>query len=142
MNFTELRKAVIKKDFGKMNERQFDAVVTTRGPLLILAGAGSGKTTVLVNRIAYLVKYGDAWNSSFIPEYSNEDIKLGMDYIEGKTDYLPRGIFSVYPANPWDILAITFTNKAAGELKEMLPMISGQEPFIRFAEKYFAVMPS
>ena len=125
MNFTELRKAVIKKDFGKMNERQFDAVVTTKGPLLILAGAGSGKTTVLVNRIAYLVKYGDAWNSSFIPEYSNEDIKLGMDYIEGKTDYLPRGIFSVYPANPWDILAITFTNKAAGELKERIALKLG-----------------
>ena len=66
--FIALRKAIIKKDFGRMNDMQLSAVVTAKGPLLVLAGAGSGKTTVLVNRIACLVKYGDAWNTDFVPQ--------------------------------------------------------------------------
>ena len=126
MDFCELRKAVIKKDFGRMNDRQFEAVVTVKGPLLILAGAGSGKTTVLVNRIAYLVKYGNAWNSDFVPNYSDDDYKAATDYIEGKTDFLPRGLFSAGPVNPWEILAITFTNKAAEELKERIASKLGE----------------
>ena len=65
--FLELRQQLIKKDFGYMNDRQFEAVTATKGALLVLAGAGSGKTTVLVNRIACLVKYGDAWNTDFVP---------------------------------------------------------------------------
>ena len=115
--FVALRKAIIKKDFGRMNDMQLSAVVTAKGPLLVLAGAGSGKTTVLVNRIACLVKYGDAWNTDFVPQISEQDFLQGKDFVEGKTDEIPDGAFSYYPANPWDILAITFTNKAAGELK-------------------------
>lgn len=103
-----------------MNDRQFEAVTTTQGALLVLAGAGSGKTTVLVNRIANLVKYGDAYNSDFAPYYTPEDIIAAGDYIDGKTDELPRGIFSVNAPRPWEILAITFTNKAANELKERI----------------------
>ena len=118
--FLALRKAIIKKDFGRMNDMQLSAVVTTKGPLLVLAGAGSGKTTVLVNRIACLVKYGDAWNSNFVPQISDEDFLCGKNFAEGKTEDLPERIFSYYPANPWEILAITFTNKAAGELKNRI----------------------
>ena len=58
MDYSSLRKQVIKKYFSNMNDRQFEAVTKTEGPLLVLAGAGSGKTTVLVNRILNLVKFG------------------------------------------------------------------------------------
>ncbi|MBQ8739946.1 MAG: UvrD-helicase domain-containing protein [Clostridia bacterium] len=118
--FLELRQNLIKKDFGYMNDRQFEAVTTTEGALLVLAGAGSGKTTVLVNRIANLVKYGDAWDSDFIPYFTQEDLIAARNYIDGKTDELPRGVFSVNAPRPWEILAITFTNKAANELKERI----------------------
>ena len=64
--FLSLRKQVIEASFGRLNPVQRDAVFTVNGPLLILAGAGSGKTTVLVNRIANLVRYGTAHDSDKI----------------------------------------------------------------------------
>lgn len=75
---------------NKLNDRQLEAVQTVEGPLLIIAGAGSGKTTVIVNRIAYMISH--------------------------------CGI------NPWNILAITFTNKAANEMKERIEGILGEIP--------------
>lgn len=114
------RRAIIKKDFDRMNDMQLSAVVTTKGPLLVLAGAGSGKTTVLVNRIACLVKYGDAWNTDYLPKISDSEYQMGEDFLSGKISELPEGVFSYYPAKPWEILAITFTNKAAGELKSRI----------------------
>ena len=120
MDFLSLRRAVIKKYFGKMNDRQFEAVTTVNGPLLVLAGAGSGKTTVLVNRILNLIKFGDGFNSDYVPNYFDGDIALGEAYLNGAVDDVPDGVFSVSAAKPWQILAITFTNKAAGELKERI----------------------
>ena len=110
-----------------MNDMQFEAVTTVNGPLLILAGAGSGKTTVLVNRIANLVKFGDGYRSTYCPAVTDEDIKAGEDYLNGVTDFVPNGVFSVHPVRPWQILAITFTNKAAGELKERIAARLGED---------------
>ncbi len=125
-DFLTLRRQLIKKDFGNMNDRQFEAVTTVKGPLLVLAGAGSGKTTVLVNRIANLVKYGDAYNSDFIPCFTDADITVAQNYLDGKADTLPENVFSVEAPRPWQILAITFTNKAANELKERIAAKLGE----------------
>lgn len=127
MDFLTLRREVIKKYFGRMNDRQFEAVTTVNGPLLVLAGAGSGKTTVLVNRILNLVEFGNAYNSDFIPQITDADIKWGEDYLNGISNVLPEDVFAVNPAKPWQILAITFTNKAAGELKERIALKLGEK---------------
>ena len=126
--FLELRRRIIEKDFQKMNQKQQEAIFTTEGPLLLLAGAGSGKTTVLVNRIANLIKYGSAYNSDYCEfEPTEEDVALMREYL--KDDSVD--LFDVYdllcvkPARPWEILAITFTNKAATELKERLARMLG-----------------
>ena len=120
MDYSSLRKQVIKKYFGNMNDRQFEAVTKTEGPLLVLAGAGSGKTTVLVNRILNLVKFGAEPECKIVPLDADFDIQKGNDFLDGKINDLPSGAFSINAPKPWEILAITFTNKAAGELKERI----------------------
>ena len=128
--FINLRKKLIENEFSRMNSMQRKAIFTVNGPLLVLAGAGSGKTTVLVNRIANLIKYGDAYNSSYIEfEPTENDIELLKAYINGETDDLfdIEDLLKVYPARAWEILAITFTNKAAKELKERLSKMLGDQ---------------
>lgn len=129
--YLSLKKKIIEQEYSRMNDMQRQAVVTVDGPLLILAGAGSGKTTVLVNRIACLLSYGNAYLDTAVPE------KIGEHEIEFLSQYAQHpneqereavhGILAVRPPRPWNILAITFTNKAAGELKERLNAMLGED---------------
>ncbi len=124
-----LRRAVLEKDFARMNDRQKQAVFTVNGPLLILAGAGSGKTTVLINRIANILRYGDAYNSTYLRDDLDEnDIAACKAYIENDTPLTTESQehLSVSACAPWRIMAITFTNKAAGELKDRLCAMLGE----------------
>lgn len=124
-----LRRAVLEKDFARMNDRQKQAVFTVNGPLLILAGAGSGKTTVLINRIANILRYGDAYNSTYLRDDLDEnDIAACKAYIENSTPLTTetQEHLSVSACAPWRIMAITFTNKAAGELKDRLCAMLGE----------------
>ncbi len=128
--FIKARKAYIEGQFSNLNPMQRQAVLTTEGPLLLLAGAGSGKTTVLIHRIANLIRYGSGSDSETVPDFVTED---DLDFLENLPDTLSdrdrqRADFlcAVEPAAPWSIIAITFTNKAANELKERLGNILGE----------------
>ena len=126
----ELRKKIIEKEFNKMNPMQLKAVLSIDGPLLILAGAGSGKTTVLVYRIANLMKYGNAYNSDELERYPEDDsYELMKEYNDGKNSVYPyiKNLLSGDAPKPWEILAFTFTNKAANELKERLVLRIGED---------------
>lgn len=101
-----------------------------RGSFVDLAGAGSGKTTVLVNRIANIVKYGCAYGArEFSVSLTEEEIRMLEEYRDGTQEYTDEiaDLLAVRPAKPWQILAITFTNKAAGELKERLEAMLGPD---------------
>ncbi len=124
----KLRQQVMERDFSRMNERQRQAVFSTEGAVLVLAGAGSGKTTVLVNRIANLVRYGQAYHSDLVSEaLSQEDVAACRAYLQGgELSDIVRSRLAVSPCPPWRVMAITFTNKAAGELKERLCRMLGE----------------
>ena len=127
-SFIAAKQAALKRYFSRMNDMQQQAVFTVNGPLLVLAGAGSGKTTVIVNRIANLINFGNAYFDESC-NGSDDDIKFLNDYAKGRTEDFDtlRDITAVNPVKPWNILAITFTNKAAGELKERLSSMLGEE---------------
>lgn len=123
-DFIECRKKILENEYRGLNEQQRKAVLHTEGPLLVLAGAGSGKTTVIINRVGHLIKHGCAYTSDYIPEnITEQDTEILEWYANGELDELPPHLdaaLSVDAAKPWQILAITFTNKAAGELKSRL----------------------
>ena len=125
------RRQYIASQFQNLNPMQLEAVLTTQGPLLLLAGAGSGKTTVLINRIANLIRFGCASDSELVLDTATEEDVAFLeelqepisDFDRRRADYL----CAVEPVAPWSILAITFTNKAAGELKERLVAMLGPD---------------
>ena len=125
--YLALRDQYIEARFTRLNPVQRQAVFATEGPLLILAGAGSGKTTVLVNRIANIIRFGSAHGSRELPRpVTQTDLDELRSAVANGRD-LPRetAYLAVRPARPWNVLAITFTNKAAGELKERLRAMLG-----------------
>lgn len=125
----ELRDKIILKEFWRMNDMQLKAVLSVDGPLLILAGAGSGKTTVLVNRIANIMKFGKAYKSDKIYAQVDENtLSLMEKYYEGDESVYEsiKGVLAVDTPKPWEILAFTFTNKAANEFKERLALRIGE----------------
>ena len=129
--FCAARRDYIASRFSRMNPRQLEAVLTTEGPLLLLAGAGSGKTTVLIHRIANLIRYGCASDSTEVPP---DAVPEDIDFLEEQAKYPTEegvqradALCALRPAAPWSILAITFTNKAANELRERLTDLLGPE---------------
>ena len=111
------RRRIIENDFRNLNPMQREAVLATEGPLLILAGAGSGKTTVLINRVANLLKYGRASDCGEIPENATE---ADLAVLEAGPSPEAERLAAFEPVEPWRVIAITFTNKAADELKSRL----------------------
>lgn len=128
MENNNLIQQAMKKYFSNLNSMQQQGVFTVNGAVLILAGAGSGKTTVLVNRIANMIYFGDSFYQSGNINLLPEDAQFLIDYINGDEQDSSRlaDIIAFRPVNPWNILAITFTNKAAKELKERIENMLGE----------------
>ena len=122
--YLKIKRKLFNKVYADLNQEQREAVFTIKNPLLILAGAGSGKTTVLVRRIAYIIKYGNAYYSDYVPENITE---AQVASLESALEFPPKEIeeyilpeFARNACPPWRVLAITFTNKAANEIKARL----------------------
>lgn len=125
----ELKRAALSRYFQSLNAPQQQAVFHVNGPVLILAGAGSGKTTAMINRIVQMIHFGDGWMQAN-GVLTEQDAVYLQDYVNGKEDAdLERlcHILAVKPIQPWHILAITFTNKAANELRTRLTHAIGEE---------------
>ncbi len=118
------RRAVIAGDLRRLNPMQRKAAMTTEGPLLLLAGAGSGKTTVLIQRVYNLLTYGRGSDSAEVPDWATEEDLAFLETFPEQPDEMAlrraQRLCAVDVPRPWEIIAITFTNKAAGELKDRL----------------------
>ena len=127
--FATARRQIIEKEYANLNPEQREAVLTTEGPLLLLAGAGSGKTTVLIHRVANILQFGRGADTRELPPDADETMLAALeDAAAGRTDVTDniRRLCAVDPAAPWQVLAITFTNKAADELKNRLEAKLGE----------------
>ena len=129
--FLKARRAVIRMSLQGLNPQQCEAAEAADGPLLILAGAGSGKTTVLIRRIACLLRFGRAADTDEIPDWvTEEDLEFLERYVRLRSPEdreRAEELCALDRAMPWQIMAITFTNKAAGELTSRLEAMLGEE---------------
>ena len=127
-DFLEKKRELFRRYFQFLNPEQQEAVFRISGPLLVLAGAGSGKTTVLVNRIANIILFGNAYQSDRIPENA-EELYNEMSAFNGSDGELKDLLRKTAeePAPPFRVLCITFTNKAANEFKERLNVLLGDQ---------------
>lgn len=135
--FCELRKQYIDAKFMTMNPMQKKAIYNVDGPVLVLAGAGSGKTTTIIGRIVYMVMFGHAYYSTEttfpITENDIKELKSVLAGTGSISEHL-KSMLQVKPISPQNIMAVTFTNKAAGEMKKRLESKLGKD----MAEKVYA----
>lgn len=131
VKYAAVRHAVIEQTFGSLNDRQREAVFHTEGPLLVLAGAGSGKTTVLIQRIINILRFGRGYQDEYAtPGATEDDLAFLAGYlVEPREEDRVRAerLCAVFPAKPWEVIAITFTNKAARELQDRLTRAIGEQ---------------
>ena len=130
MDYNTLKRNALTSFFSRTNEMQRKAVFQVKGAVLIIAGAGSGKTTVLCNRIANMMRFGNAYLDNEVRDITPEEEQFleafpSMEKTPENAERLAQ-IVAVDPVAPWNILAITFTNKAAGELKQRLIDMIGE----------------
>lgn len=130
LRYTALRRTVIENEYARLNDMQRKAVLKTEGPLLLLAGAGSGKTTVLINRIINLLRFGAGYEAELAPDWAGDAELAQLAMLVDDPNALPpeevSRLCAVEPPKPWEIIAITFTNKAANELKSRLEVACGE----------------
>lgn len=135
--FCELRKQYIDAKFMTMNPMQKKAIYNVDGPVLVLAGAGSGKTTTIIGRIVYMVMFGHAYYSTEttfpVTENDIKELKSVLSGTGSISEHL-KSMLQVKPVSPQNIMAVTFTNKAAGEMKKRLESKLGKDT----AEKVYA----
>ncbi|MBQ7647433.1 MAG: UvrD-helicase domain-containing protein [Clostridia bacterium] len=130
--YSEAKKGLLKHLYRRLNPEQQKAVFQIKGPLLVLAGAGSGKTTVLTKRIEYIISFGDLYHSEYVPGTEaelNDRLKMfGKLKESGSDEEIREYLHSIaeMPAFPWRVLCITFTNKAANEFKSRLSYLLGE----------------
>lgn len=139
-NYVELKRKALKKYFNFLNPQQQDAVFNINGPQLILAGAGTGKTSVIVNRIINMTIFGNAFQDEIV-QGSKEDLLAIEKFINGScedTEPLRRAT-AVAPVKAWNIVAITFTNKSAEELKSRLFSALGEQAYMIQASTFHSL---
>ncbi|MBQ0102422.1 MAG: UvrD-helicase domain-containing protein [Firmicutes bacterium] len=128
--FHNAKRKLFDKLYDHLNERQREAVFSVNGPLLVLAGAGTGKTTVLVDRISHIIKYGNAYyDETPVEGMTDAEISAMESAVSLPDDEIAAilGDFVTSPCPPWNILCFTFTNKAANEMKERLGRALGED---------------